>query len=114
MATHTAGPWEGLYDDEDEVPEMHGPHGHVITEDGSFELAVVWANEVGLDVAKANAFLMASAPDLLEALEKLASAVLMLVTGNESPGLTAAFNAAQAAIAKAKGEVAAARQQVSS
>ena len=92
-ATHTPGPWFATTD-----------------------LATVrlhpWCVRAGDHVVtdiyeEADAHLIAAAPDLLAALEKVASHLLLLLTGNSLPNTYPSdFNEAQRAIAKARGEVA--------
>ena len=88
---HTPGPWRvGVTSDAGEVD--------VIAEGGWF--VAVACDSAGDGDTEANANLIAAAPDMLEALEKLVSRI------DETRGPTAdtALAAARAAIKKARGE----------
>ena len=92
-AKHTPGPWT--------IREPNGAgHGVSIPEIGAWFGTMAWAPET-----MANARLCASAPDLLEALEELRSAVADLAQDEES-SVTHCENLmrkARLAIAKARG-----------
>jgi hypothetical protein len=89
MNTHTPGPWK---------IEENLDQGNIdIRSDDiyRFYIAEVWG---GMDAHKANAHLIAAAPDLLEALE----ALVKQAEGHKAVGVY--WDEARAAIAKAKGE----------
>lgn len=99
MTEHTPGPLDA---------HEHGSRGsdgptayRISTIDKPAVILGYTAGYSGTDGA--NATLWAAAPDLLEALEGLAGAVLLHLTRNESH-LDLAFNKAQAVIAKATGQ----------
>jgi hypothetical protein len=83
---HTPGPWRV------------GDGGATVFGPKSTQLKIVASLTRGLagESTKANARLIAAAPELLESLESLVSVFI-------SPGFEATTNAARAAIAKAKG-----------
>ena len=90
-AKHTPGPWladgASVYEERDDFSVICN----------------FWSSS--LPEWEANARLIAAAPDLLEALEQLVIEYDDVELANAEPSsLTAAFNAARAAIAKAKGE----------
>lgn len=99
MNKHTPGPWiVGYYDFLDQQVYIDAPSGDPDLGYKSWEgVAIAYGCEEspfkGLEKAKANAMLIAAAPDLLEALEALV----------ECPTLGARDRAIEA-IAKAKGE----------
>ncbi len=97
---HTHGPWIW-----DEPSNWHGLQARVCTE--KYEpIAQVQISGWPRKIGKANAALIAAAPELLEALEKLAAR--FAIVAPDDTGLSeedaARLNAARAAIAKAKGE----------
>lgn len=92
MRKHTPGPWrQNLYLGGAYAIDHIAPNGDILA-----RVAVV----DGLMESKANALLIAAAPDLLEACKKL-------ITGwqSDTDTLQVAIDAARAAIAKAEGEV---------
>lgn len=90
---HTPGPWEATrwYDRETDQG------GYQITVNGRL-LPMCDMDSSEVDDPEANARLIASAPDLLEALQAVLSNCL------DSQGLADAYKQARAAIAKATGE----------
>ncbi len=62
---HTAGPWIATY-----YPHSH--YGWTITEKANWVIANVIEKSLGEEMAKANAKLIAAAPELLEACEAMA------------------------------------------
>lgn len=99
-AQHTPGPWEWPDDGGVREFEIFGPDGTLICECSWHGCPL---GEVGALVA--NAALIAAAPELLEALENLDSAIWRCVDAAEIEGTPVedASNAARAAIAKATG-----------
>lgn len=90
MSKHTPGPWRVVDSWNDHMVE--GQNGEeIIWQDGPHETPTI---------NKANACLIAAAPDLLEALENLADYIDERAGDNECRPL----ENARAAIAKAKGE----------
>ena len=99
---YTSGPWthyknklRSQFKSSPIIHEIHGPKGETI---------IKWGGLDGCDLPKstidANCNLIAAAPDLLEALERLVDAPLTLDYYRKN----AAIRAAYAAIVKAKGE----------
>ncbi len=66
-ATHTPGPWNYLYD---------GRGDHTIVDAYGRVLAVTWGVPIDRGTEEANARLIASAPELLEALEDVESKIM--------------------------------------
>lgn len=105
MNKHTPGPWiVGSYDFLDQQVYIDAPSGDPDLGYKSWEgVAIAYGCEEspskGLEKAKANAMLIAAAPDLLEALEMLET-TCELGLGYDH----AIRQVARAAIAKAKGE----------
>lgn len=121
---HTPGPWNihnpsGVDDEptvvvgDDGVPWV-SMERHIAKGDKRIAQVFMWTNNVGgwprvnnVDEMKANANLISAAPELLEALE-IISATLHSIGGGSTNAdadlIDAAENAANAAIAKAKGE----------
>lgn len=98
MSKHTTGPWNigcANFKEEAEIG-IHGPGA-----DG-FVICDLQADGYDEDTQKANAKLIAAAPDLLEALESAEMALLGYTHKNEIT-LSALYKA-RAAIAKARGE----------
>lgn len=98
MSNHTPGPWQ--------VIDGHYP-GFLKIIGASFEPSIVTC-ATDLDfkdfcARTADAHLMASAPELLEALETLKDAFIIAV-GDKSPYAKSALELPLAAIAKARGE----------
>lgn len=92
---HTAGPWPWEYTSDGKrivigYGLVEGPHG--------YEVAEVYSDDCPREVAEANANLIAAAPDLFNRLENL---VIGIGMGWDLDGL---IEAANAAIAKARGE----------
>ena len=110
MSKHTEGPWRA----QQKIDERLNPYWIIVAEHLGMDgcLARTWEPiEVGESGAKANAHLIAAAPDLLEALEDLVPIVDALdsgmakfadILGETEPAPEA--EKARAAIAKAKGE----------
>jgi hypothetical protein len=98
---HTKGPWrfEDDADDFDDMGRFVGADGTIVC---SFGDDTTYYPTAGSPPEDADRRLIASAPDLLEAL-KLCAAVCAGETINKN-GLIAALESARAAIAKATGE----------
>ena len=104
-AKHTPGPWRVEWRGEKERPGI---------ESDSASLSVVIYgvksdDDCGIhgrtpDEERANANLIAAAPDLLEALEVLTLAIGLTPIAGNKDALQESFDIARAAIAKAKGE----------
>lgn len=104
---HTPGPWDydrQLADNGDKSTEMIGRGGHI-----NEAVCIIPHDDItdaGYEEVKANARLIAAAPELLEAL-KLCKAELRYYPGDTNKEGDAlidnAYNAAEAAIAKATG-----------
>ena len=105
--SHTPGPWQagGRYEG-----------GRVIADDTGRSVADAWQLDRPIDELKANAALIASAPDLKEQRDELLAALEAVVYAEDNPGRVQAhaplvtptkraerFRNARAAIAKAKG-----------
>ena len=90
---HTPGPWAYIVPDGYVVrhPQIYSDFGPVAN--------ATWLGENKLDQLKANARLIAAAPELLEALEEIVSAA----DGDGWSQLDADLRKARAAIAKATG-----------
>jgi hypothetical protein len=89
---HTPGPWEWS-EDARELPEIFAPSGDALAE--------VY-KAPGSDGARANARLIAAAPDLLEACEGMLA--ILEGSSKRSGGWEGAFaDSVRAAIAKARG-----------
>jgi len=102
MVQHTSGPWSI-----DEWGSVNGPDGRTIEING---VASVCSPGVRQDIAKANARLIAAAPELLEALQKSAVALeeaskLLYVKGLQGCAsiMMGHRDIARAAIARATG-----------
>lgn len=106
---HTPGPWVvGSYDFLDQQVYIDAPSGDPDLGYKSWDgVAIAYGCEEspskGLEKAKANAMLIAAAPELLEALEMCISSMESLLS-DFNPFDQAAYDKALAAIAKAKGE----------
>lgn len=102
MATHTPGEWVAI------PPRRKGKHwrvgvGHPESADGrAYLLAIIDNGSPGdtLETEGANARLIAAAPALLFACERL----LGVIDGRDPPDPAFAVEFARAAVAKAKGE----------
>ena len=90
---HTPGPWAYI------VPDGHVVRHPQIYSDFGPVANATWLGENKLDQLKANARLIAAAPDLLEALGEIVSAA----DGDRWSQLDADLRKARAAIAKATG-----------
>lgn len=90
---HTPGPWAYI------VPDGHVVRHPQIYSDFGPVANATWLGENKLDQLKANARLIAAAPDLLEALGEIVSAA----DGDGWSQLDADLRKARAAIAKATG-----------
>lgn len=103
--SHTPGPWKHIGFDEDDsgtfgwFVELPYHDGATIGRFGD-EVRRIRCEGWGGDEATANALLVSAAPDLLEALE----ALIALDWEDAVYGWGYAFNAAEAAVAKARGE----------
>lgn len=91
----TPGPWRVSGDDDDEFWCVAIPLSDV-----DFECLDIKADDRG----RANCRLIASAPDLYEALEKLMSVPIVADYAGDNVHLDAAISAARAALSRAKGE----------
>lgn len=95
----TPGPWEVT---ENKWCGHHNcPHGHItlMVVDAKGLPLHTWEADYGLEEARANARLIASAPDLLHALKRL----LHETSDGQAPCHQGVVDEARAAIAKAKG-----------
>lgn len=90
MSKHTPGPWvkKGIH--------WTGKNNEIVFVSNG----PAFGSESDFESAKANARLIAAAPELLEALEDLCECILE----TRGPSATLALKSARAAIAKAKGE----------
>ena len=94
MSKHTPGPWRVVDSWTDHMVE--GQNGEeIIWQDGPHNTPTI---------NKANARLIAAAPELLEALEHMLQSFLITQSLDDYP-IEAPCNKARAAIAKAKGEI---------
>lgn len=93
MSKHTKGPWEVI--DHNGPQSIYGPDGERVARLGFMD-----AGEGGRPRQNANASLIASAPDLLEALEGLLKAIGEHATGSFGE----AEDKARDAIKRSKGE----------
>jgi hypothetical protein len=102
MTSHTPGPWE-IYDCESAIRVgIEGGNGTSVVAFGAKgDDAGVWGGTK--DQAKANARLIASAPELLEALKRLVD--LHVATYGLDGAWDEELNNAQKAIAKAEGKL---------
>ena len=102
QSKHTPGPWSVLVNDEDlwliehENQQIAAVSGQFVADD--------YGNCPLEPEEMANARLIAAAPDLLEALTKLALATSSVGVGHISMNQRTALKEARVAIAKAKGE----------
>ena len=94
--THTPGPFWA------EGPDEFGDY-NILHKGNSLAVAAVVSNMRPPGTVKANADLLAAAPDLLEALEALADEVQGVTSGDRLTRIEACRNA-RTAIAQAKGE----------
>lgn len=109
----TPGPWEYVPSTEHHGPYVSGPWGGDICDCYTMTDTSGWSvrnggtsrpvNHQG-DMADANARMIASAPDLYEALEKLMSVPIVADYAGDNEHLDAAISAARAALSRAKGE----------
>jgi len=93
LPAHTPGPWGTE------------PYGRVVATCGNVQRGTVWASCDKLksaDECRANARLIAAAPELLQAAQTML-ALVMLKYGNLDADVNTATDAARAAIAKALG-----------
>jgi hypothetical protein len=117
MKSHTPGPWLVRFD-EDQFDPTHstlkiidGREESVNHTHGALSLAFINVSAFAphMDEPLANATLIASAPDLLSALEAVTKAYVELVQSDYPPSWSAEKDseviAARAAIAKAKGNL---------
>ena len=99
MSKHTPGPWH--LDTEDEKEIVLGDSSFIATTHDSSAYSSY--TSVTEDQVKANARLIAAAPELLEALKACLAELLVLHT--DRPGTEECIQQAYAAIAKAEGEI---------
>lgn len=117
MSKHTPGPWECVWSEDDgHVIRMSsalgGANGYESHHCIEYQHGLYPDDGDQFKEAKANARLIAAAPDLLAALKALLSFHQVRWVQDEGPDgegwksteLTAAFDAADAAIAKAEGQ----------
>lgn len=100
MSKHTPGPWTTKF--RRHVNFEENSHIHLLTDKEGFNIGLLssWVNDPETKLeAKANALLIAAAPDLLEALEEL----LLAWDECQNPRDGVAEHA-RSAIARAKGE----------
>lgn len=99
--SHRPGPWRVCDGGDCGDPLCDGVY-HFDAEGNGWGIAYDTDGEYNPKVARANAVLIAAAPDLLEALEELRAAVL--ADGNHEPAdVPAALRKAGAALNKARG-----------
>ena len=98
MNKHTPGPWIHTEDDDNYHAVTAGCGYHVNSDDDGFEIAGC--------ISKANAMLIAAAPDLLEALEELKCELILSDVDMDyiESHFRKALNKAHVAIARARGE----------
>lgn len=107
-ARHTPGPWACHFGDESTTCDCryilaeYGGMGSIADISVCEKMEGDWGDDIGppADVAKANARLIAAAPDLLAALERFVAHY----PNGINPMLDDAASAARAAIAKARGQ----------
>jgi hypothetical protein len=95
MSAHTPGPWEAIGNLVRSPMDKESGSGVMLA-----ECADRWFLKVNSDEAKANARLIAAAPELLEALQNLLAVAGVRI---DDPRIVQ-FDAARAAVAKATGE----------
>ena len=117
MKTHTPGPWLVQFDEDRFDPSrstlkiIDGREESLNHTNGALSLAFVNVSAFAphMDEPLANAHLIASAPDLLSALEAVTKAYVELIQSDYPPSWSAEKDseviAARAAIAKAKGNL---------
>lgn len=106
-AAHTPGPWEVFIDDSGgptsgwplSIDAMNDPDKTVVRTGGQWPYE--WDAATSQREACANARLIAAAPELLEALDRLVNITAILPPSMDEPG--SAIAQARAAIAKATG-----------
>lgn len=86
---YTPAPWR-----------VHHSHGWLVVEDDNEEMFVQVKKGIGSEKDRANAYLIAAAPELLEALQNLANIMIAF----EDDGSKHVFQSAKSAISKALGE----------
>jgi len=103
--THTSGPWSCVHDNDWDGAHVIDKSGRIVADCQGCDIPGTHG-EVGTDDAKANARLIAAAPELLAALEAFLRAPSIGSSGSGSSTIVVQdFNlrAARAAIAKAEG-----------
>lgn len=98
MSKHTPGPWTVSY----QTPFLVVDSAHVVIASASGVSSGGASDVSGFEQAKANARLIAAAPELLAALKRAASWIKSEAEGNDEMPLV--FVVAEAAIAKAEGK----------
>lgn len=97
MTNHTPGPWK--------VHDEYGSIGSITNADGSIVVAQAQQVEPRSQAVRvANAHLIASAPDLLLALERITSSYRSLLTRRPVRDVDETLAEVDAAIRKARGE----------
>lgn len=96
MAAHTPGPWIFYAD----LPSTE-PDWHIVTTANKMRVLANVHIEPGNAVDEANAWLIATAPELLVALKELRAALPPISLAD--PKVWAAYDKARAALAKAEG-----------
>jgi hypothetical protein len=104
MTTHTLGNWAYTTQDDWDGAHVADKHGRIIAECQGCDIPGAHG-EVGTDEAKANARLIAAAPEMLEALK----AIVVLAKDHGRMNLPQCAGMARAAIAKAEGNASKAR-----
>jgi hypothetical protein len=119
MSKHTPGPWFVVNIGADDEPMMSVKAARIAGQEPRHEVAICATGDSPQEMEDANARLIAAAPELLEALEKLHTALNSdppdggaqkdilpdtVVYRLDGQAMYLAINAVRAAIAKAKGE----------
>ena len=99
--THTSGPWTCAEQDDWDGAHIIDKHGRIIADCQGCDIPGTYG-EVGTDEAKANAYLIAAAPELLAVCVRLLAYEQRLTTSKEDGGPQLATDI-RAAIAKAEG-----------
>lgn len=103
MSTFTPGPWFVVNDGTEDEPMLSVKAARISGRPPNHEVALCATGDSPQEMENANANLIATAPDLLEALEKL-SGYFPTIPPSDGVIPNALILAARAAIAKARGE----------